>query len=399
MRIPSPQTQTENRRPTPSGFGPWTLDLGLSASRAFTLLETVGVMAVIAILAAVIVPVVIKRVDFAAYSAEQANLGNFTNALTQQILLNKNIPSQAAWSSAVANWLSLPLSSITNNARRNTRAYLIDTGGWLTAAGYTQTTNGTTAATSSARVMFVSSIGSALPASLVSSTPISATDFNNLWNSAAGVVPATGPWSGWTGKPTDVLVQRLNLQPLFYQVILNNFDPSYPGTAFFTVDTNISVYMPVSTNGPGWMSYYLDGTVLGLNSNTIPQIRYTLKRNTSFVYENGYWLGQILNGRPASLTGSNDLPSAFVAKAIDFFNADLNPTTANKGGGSQGVVLNAMGSLMYDYTTWALMDFARGTAAGKKAKKDAMVKLLKDGDMKALEKSLSKDDGGLLVVP
>ena len=34
--------------------------------RAFTLLETVGVMAVIAILAAVIVPVVIKRVDLAA---------------------------------------------------------------------------------------------------------------------------------------------------------------------------------------------------------------------------------------------------------------------------------------------------------------------------------------------
>ena len=368
--------------------------------RAFTLLETVGVMAVIAILAAVIVPVVIKRVDLAAYSAEQANLGNFTNALTQQILLNKNIPSQATWSSAVANWLSLPLSSITNNARRNARAYLIDTGGWLTAAGYTQTTNGTTAATNSARVMFVSSVGSALPASLLSSTPISTTDFNVIWNTSAGQVP-TNSFS-WTGaKGADLLIQRMNLQPLFYQLILNNLDAN-PNLACFTADANSSP-IPVTNM---FMSYYFDGTVLGLcSSNTTPptlQLRCVLKRNTSFVYDSGQWGGQIFDGRPLPIGSTNQPPlnaATFANEALDFFNSNLNPSTTNHQFGSQGMVLNALGGFMLDYATWASMDFTtRGSTTEKKAKKDAIASLL-SSDLKNIQNYGGSGDPGLLVLP
>ena len=286
----------------------------------------------------------------------------------------------------MANWLSLPLSRITNNARGNARAYLIDPSGWLTASGYTQTNIGTPAATSPMRVMFVSSIGSPLPA-------LSATDFAHLWNSAAGTVSLSGC------RSSDVLVQRLNLQPLFHQVILNNFDVNNPYAARVTVDANTTSYLYVSTNGEGYLSYYLDGTSLGLCSNTAMQTRYILKRDTSFVFENGIWLGEILDGRPTPAT--NNLAASFANSALNFFSSELNPLSMKTGTtNSQGVVLNGIGSFMFDYATWAAMDFVKNSSdAKKKAKKNSMGKIM-ESDAKTIMDygGTKKDKLGLLNI-
>jgi len=60
------------------------------------------------------------------------------------------------------------------------------------------------------RVMIVSSLGLALPAAVVNG--VFGTTLNNyfsdLWNAAVGTVPNDTAWTGWTGNPADVIVQR-----------------------------------------------------------------------------------------------------------------------------------------------------------------------------------------------
>ena len=128
------RTPTSVLRPPTSVLRPPTSVLrppsSVLRSRAFTLLEFIGVLAVIAILAAALVPVVIKRVDIAAVNTETANLNNLSHALVLQALHNYQIPDQTTWAAAVGNWLSLPAASITNNARNYNRAFLYDAGGF-----------------------------------------------------------------------------------------------------------------------------------------------------------------------------------------------------------------------------------------------------------------------------
>src|SRR5439155_6277126 len=92
----------------------------------WTLIETIAVLAVIAILVAVLVPRVIKRVDRAAWTKETADLNAIGDAFTLSVLRTKTIPSHTTWASAVASQMSLPVSAISTNARRYARAFYID---------------------------------------------------------------------------------------------------------------------------------------------------------------------------------------------------------------------------------------------------------------------------------
>src|SRR5438128_2222397 len=91
----------------------------------WTLIETIAVLAVIAILAAVIAPTIIRRVDRAAWTKETADLNSIADALTQSIIRTKTIPNYTDWPAAIASQASLPVSAVNINARRNARAFLV----------------------------------------------------------------------------------------------------------------------------------------------------------------------------------------------------------------------------------------------------------------------------------
>src|SRR5262249_43531602 len=117
---------------------------------AFTLIEMIGSLAVIAILASMLLPVIVRQIDRAAWTAEAANVGSISNAIVMQVLRNKTVSSTNTWASDAALWTGLPTTSITTNPRRNTRAFLMDSSGWLgsTTLPYVQTNTGTTVPTS-----------------------------------------------------------------------------------------------------------------------------------------------------------------------------------------------------------------------------------------------------------
>jgi prepilin-type N-terminal cleavage/methylation domain-containing protein len=311
----------------------------------WTLIESIAVMAVLAILAAMVAPSIIKRVDRAAWTKETADLNAIGDALTQSILRTKTIPTFTNWHSAVASQMSLPVSAVLTNGRRYARAFLIDpdariNGNDLQSVPYTQTINGATGVTN-ARVMIVSSLAGPLLTSTGMETPAG---FKAIWDTPEGGTPA-----GWTLSGDDLLIKKLNLEPLFHQLILVNHDPTNAPPAPFSIDrgtTNLVSSGPLGSN-----KYYLEGSdVWLLDSNFNVRTRYLLSRNISFIFESGAWRGQIQGGETFS-NPEGASASAFLTLATAFYNAPVNPGAQS--GASPNAVLVSMYTFMFDYVFWA----------------------------------------------
>ncbi len=317
----------------------------------FSLLEFIGVLAILAILAVMFVPSVIKSVDQGTINAELANVNTFSNALVLNILQNLTIPAPTNMAAAIAANLALPLSGITTNSRNYRRSFLVDPNLSINGAAlpYTQTINGSTTVPSGARALIVSTLSQGNPPVAVATGVPSAANFNDIWNTTANQLPTNSIWSPWTKYKNDVVIQRINLQPLFYQLILINHDG--PTNATFSINTTNTT--TVTTNGTGWNSYYLSGSVVGLcDASNVPQTRYVLSRNISYVFQNGQWNGQTSYiGIPTSTNSA----SAFDTAATAFFGSAWNPGATSNGGkgADQSAVLCAMANFMADYTFWA----------------------------------------------
>src|ERR1043165_7301415 len=175
--------------------------------RAFSLIEMIGVMTVIAILALALATVVIKHLDRLAAEKETTQLKTLAEGFRQGVIKTKIIPNQAAWYSLIATNLGLHTNQVLLNDRRFARVFLIDPalrvgqGQWDAATNsdntltYTQNQSppgsqitdgfGNVIAPYSPRVMILSSLSVKLPTNIVSGVASSAT-FSNIWNAAEG---------------------------------------------------------------------------------------------------------------------------------------------------------------------------------------------------------------------
>jgi prepilin-type N-terminal cleavage/methylation domain-containing protein len=314
--------------------------------QGFSLIEMIGVLAVIAIVAAMLAPAFVKRIDRAARTKETADLNAIGAAYIQSILRNKTIPGNATWAAAVSSQMSLPVSAIASNARRNARFFFSDPDLRISGAAlpYAQTTNGSGMKPVSPRVMIISSLDPKLPLPWALTNSSSAADFTAIWNAGEDTIPAAPAFAGWDGKGEDLRIKKLNLEPLFHQLILINHDT----TVLPKFDIDNGAMAGVTNSGTGWNSYYLDGSVLGLRSASgVIQTRYLMKRSISFVFESGSWLGQVQGGQPI-----NPLALDFLNQATAFM-SKAQSAQGISSGASQFSVLLAVYTFMYDYTLWA----------------------------------------------
>src|SRR5262245_23178464 len=93
---------------------------------ALTLIEMIGILAVIALLAATLVPSFVRQLDRVAADQERVALKTLGDALQRSILRHRYVPGAGDWSAAIAAEAGLNTSAVTVNARNRTRYFLID---------------------------------------------------------------------------------------------------------------------------------------------------------------------------------------------------------------------------------------------------------------------------------
>jgi len=332
-----------------------------------TLLELIGVLAILAILAAALVPVLIKSTDQIVANQETAMLQVFNNALLRSVQRNRYVPGLTGatnWAYTLATELGMNVSDIYTNARHQPRFFLIDpnlsingtNATYLQNYGYLQDANGAPQPVSP-RVIILSSLGRPFPASMVSGVPSVAADFSNLWNTADGQVPAAtvSLLSGWNGAGSDLMIQRINLSPLFVQLTLNYYGST--SNAWFAIEPNATEISVVATN---FSFYLIQSSILDLytyNSNNLDS-RQILNANANFVYYQNAWLSSL--AAAAAGSGSyaggtyptNGLMGAFAAMANSFLAA-----TNVSGAPAPATVLSNMTAYLNDYDAWAANGF------------------------------------------
>jgi type II secretory pathway pseudopilin PulG len=343
-----------------------------SAPAAFTLIEVIGILAVLAILATVIISTTTGRLDIAAASLESRNLVSYATALQNNILRNRYIPGASDWPTVIAAELGVNVSSVTNTARNNPRYFLIDPELWIRpndrgVLPYAQSdlvlaiaASGQTNQPFSPRVMIVSSLSTPLPSFITSGTASSSAVFSNVWNwPDRSAAPPAGWPANWNNRGTDLVVQRINLAPLFVHLTLQNYPPPplYTSQGQYAI-AGLGPYQVPNSPNNGVNAYFLKSTVLSLfqdGAGGALQADQILGKDASFFYIQGVWRGTIDFGTNInqSVSQAAAMGSVFVATAQAFV---ASPYNIN-GGTTPPMVVSNMSSFMAAYIAYANAGF------------------------------------------
>jgi hypothetical protein len=320
-----------------------------------------------AILALMTLAATVHHLDRAVADQETATLQSLAAALQTYVTTTRTIPDQTTWATNIAGIMGISPNDVLYNphqlARQQPRVYLFDGAllvGWgsnslpYTQNNYLASGAGYPARPVNPRLMIASSLGKTLPAAITSGV-LGATDFSALWNSADNTVPTTGAWTNWPGDPTDVVVQRINLAPLFVHLVMSKYNSSSYG--YYTVDGVDGTTVPTQASTVD--GYFLQGSVLTLYTNayaTNMDTKQVLTADTSFVFEQGHWHSTLTGGSP----GNGAANAGDVVQ--QFLDATPNVNAQNTNGNMQQVlVVSNMLSFMSNYNVWAYSNnFANG---------------------------------------
>lgn len=335
--------------------------------RAFSLIEILGVLTVMAILAAALTPSLLRQMDELMRRQEAEALGTIAGGLREYMLNARRIPSPATALTEVAGQIGWPVHSVTTNARSQPRLLLVDPAfrvGTNTAATlpYVQGVYGASNL-AGLRFLLVSSMGDALPAVLSNPGTNAASVFEKLWNAPDATPPADWTWGGdWEG----ILIQRLSLRPLFTRVVLNN---QYYRFGRYSVDNTNA---PVALTSASFSAWFLGRTVLGLHGHdsgplqslqVLPGLGAANRDPAyswfpSYVYEQGIWRGRLFMSAPQPRRSGNDLQAAY-----DIFMSGP-PNVYKVGGVNQASVTWSMYMFMSNYVNWANSGFSSSAKSG-----------------------------------
>lgn len=319
----------------------------------YSLIVMIGVVAVVAIFAMALLRSLIREIDHRVARQETATLKTHKEALERTIMRNCYIPGPNDWANVVASEIGATGSRVATNPRRRARVLLVDTNGLFNVLPlpYTQTAAGITAPPKpmNARFMIISSLGEA-PPNIGNYPP--AAEFAALWNCAEGQIPATAAWSGWNGRPADIKIERIPIEPLLAELrLVTSKNETVYGQYSIGTDPNLypaPVQLPV--NPP---RYLMRGTKVYLytaaSRGGLLDARQILNKNSFYWYEDGVWKSSAVG---AELPGGLDL--AAVVKG--FLDATPN-TNAFYGASAQSKVTQAMMDYMKGYAAWGEAGF------------------------------------------
>jgi len=182
----------------------------------FTLIELIGVLAIITILAGVIAPNALQSIERAAVRAEAQTMVKLGEQVKLYLRDQGTLPTPANWTTALAAYSDLNPADLAVNKRNNARIFLLDP-----------------ATFPPQRAMILSSMRGGL--NLPTSRNINnANRFRAIWDTPDNALPTATSWGGWnrwrnvTNSTDFLLIERINLVPIYrtefavYTVTLNN---------------------------------------------------------------------------------------------------------------------------------------------------------------------------------
>jgi type II secretory pathway pseudopilin PulG len=327
---------------------------------AFSLIEVIGVLSVLAIGALIVVSATTKSVDVSVSKQESTTLQTFAIALQNSILRNRYIPGSADWYQIVATEMGISASNVLYNTRNpaSQRVLMVDPNFSTGVAGlpYAQGTNGASQLVSN-RVMIVSSIAPGIP---IPSTGVTSANFDTVWSTADGSVPSS--FGTWGGTGDDVKIQRINLGPLFAKLTLLTCPTN--ATALGQYQEDGSVTMTVTATPPGNTGYYLLGTLIelltdsGLGGTT--NGRVMLDSDIGFYYVGSAWrnvqsvpIGGVGIGGTQNQTNADAQNLAMMISAAAAAFAASPANSGATGGVTPPQTLNVMSNFMASYIPYA----------------------------------------------
>lgn len=333
--------------------------------RAFSLVEITVVLAALSLLTMLVAPGLMQQLAEAERRQEIATLSQIAQGLREHVLSNRRIPAAATLPADVAGTLGWTVERVQQTRSGQNRAFLYDPAlriGTTTAATlpYVQTASGADTL-SGTRLVIVSTAGAPLPAVIYDPGTNAATVFNLLWSAPDNRTAPAG-WT-WGGEWRDILIQRVNLQPLFTRVVLNN---QYYRFGRYSVDNTNA---PVALTNSSFAAWFLGRTVLGLHGHDTGPLQSVqvvpspdgANRDPayswfpSYVYEQGVWRGRLFMSTPLPRRSGNDLQAAY-----EIFMSGP-PNVYKVGSVTQASVTWAMYNFMSNYVVWANSGFSSTT--------------------------------------
>jgi type II secretory pathway pseudopilin PulG len=309
----------------------------LQDARAFTVIELTGVLAILALLAAAVIPNIIRRIDRAAWQRETSDLSAMADGLVKSVRIEKRIPATNQIAAAIATYRNLSLNQVTTTPRGFQRAFLVDpnanvNGNDLRSSPFVQSNSGWTDPPTTARVMILATIARPGLSTLTDS-------FNAIWDTPEGGKPAS-----WTGQAEDLRIQRLELGKSFYKLYLLNLDPTNNGS--YTFETN--ALSSVSMAGGQLTSYVLDGTTVKLYRGTNLQLRVIMNSDQSFVYLNNRWTKDLSSNDPGDLD-----PGSFGDWVDQFLNCGGPGPPYPDNWATPQAIVDQLYTYLWAYAVWA----------------------------------------------
>lgn len=309
-----------------------------AARHGFSLIELIGVLAIIGVLATAVATSTITRMKRTSRQAEATNMGNLADALKVHIQLTRSIPAASNWPGLIAEQMSVPFDRVRKTSAGFDRLFALDPAAQVGVASdsrlpYVQGTNGSIEP-SNARIVIVSSIGAPIPA-----FEMSPANFASLWNATEGTIPSA--FTNYSAPADELRIQRLDLRELFYRVILSNLDPV--NQAFYSID-NVAQPVEVRVN-ERVERWFIATTPLNLHfADQSLQARDILRSDLSYVFENGRWTRYLSYGR--------QLPTTEFASVVQQF---INTPASSSGAGAVTPenVVQEFYIYLSTYATWS----------------------------------------------
>jgi type II secretory pathway pseudopilin PulG len=300
-------------RATQSGCGTSNASPGTCSRRraGWSIIELVGVMAVATILAAALVPMLVRKYDQDARDLERKSMGEMADAFQLFVLKYRKIPDHTTVFDNIGLFWGRPKWIVQTNDRGNLRYFLID-GGIRLGTNFTMTNplpftqdfRGSTNTPVNPRAMIICSLGPPLPAnSGIASGYINTNFFNLLWNLPVNTLPPGSVWDNWRGVGEDLMIKKIDMTSWFDPIRFTS-TTNY-GIGRFQVDnvtnlvhvTNYALLKNAVTNNPlpYVENHYLHGTMIRfINTNNYANVVKTqaveiVQAPCNYLYENNVW--------------------------------------------------------------------------------------------------------------